>query len=1272
MNSRPLILTGGILLFLITIQLATAALLNPNDISNGCSGSKNYLQCYQEMTDAYYVSGNVTKITSNRLTVPWYSSGSSCLTSDLKAGSNCGLATVNSTQFCQVTDEFSIVCRAVAYSNNNTRMDQCYNAVLAMSGTYGQLPGWVQSVNLNTNTITTTSGDSASDASARIAIALWAASNNSNFNATSRANYRALAINISRDIYQYEIKKGTCYNTTIGPQVCLLSATGGNSAGGSITNYGFFYTGYAQDNALAMLMAYGGTGNTTYLAAAQNITLQYLASANYTGATFKATPGVKFHYSTSANNTLIAHAEDGLPAWDTVDAPRIFGLGLLQYYYNNVSNTPNTYLNNYMSNWSRTYLQLNNNSVYIQYTPTGASYGSSQSGYWAQGLQANALAGPTQYAYETVLRNAIGHYNPSTRTMDGAACYGAYYPAPTLYAMASTMGIDAGLFSNATGSGSSGGSGGSTSNANISITLNTPLNASTNTNNNISLNVTVLNFNTLNTSSCTGNQTYHLIYSSPNATNWTGGTINTTRQSYELGGSGYLLSPDLDLATMSYIELYFEANFTPATEYVKVYGWVDNTVNLDPHALGQNSSSQEWKPEPGYTPSLTRTFNNWHNYTIYWDNRTTGSHRLSIDGSIVYTVSGAIPRVYDQFRIAQTNGRGEIKNISIYGYYNRTSCTNTYNAANATITFSWSNGTLIGTRTGITNTSTNWSLPNMPDGTYNWQARAQTANSDLTLSNLQFIVNTSAIITDEPTVSITYITSNGLTITPWSNAYENRAVNHTIDTGTTYVNQSLLNTTASFHTLHTSIQNYYPVDDVTYTGINGQYNITLAGLANTNLTSTLSSLSCTVNTTSGSYTTGLVWLPPGSTLFQCAAGPSYDAFNQTVTRAANSTQTITLTTNTTYVTIDFDANTTGSIVDSSVPGFTLTDFANSAYYDPATFTLRIPTNEIARGVVTVTFNGNYSNQTKFQAYMWYNDGTSINENMTVYPTWSPLDDITNSDKFAYLKIKSLGGELLSGATIQVYKATGTTRTLVDQFYTESNGQALLWAKSNDMMTIIITKDNYDILVDSTFRVSEYQSAIREYLLSPTWYLDDEAIWYMPEYISNEGATVFLWDKNNNRYDVSTNNGYTTSIQTSSTVETAIITVGNAGAAWCAASQDCLINYSINGVLTIQSTLDWKTISDNTTTVAAQITDNPELNTGFNKKLLVLIGIIILAVMASVVSFLIKHPASGSITYVLGIMILGFITGYTWTLTLASLVIVIQYALRFLYGMDEQN
>jgi len=445
--------------------VAAAPLLDPS-YPSGVDGL-NWTMLHRNMSNAQYMSGNVTRIVNGSLVVPWYLTSTGCLVSDLQSGSNCNIGTVNRTQYCEVSDEHSVKVLDLSMEVDGTKWTQAINSLSKMLVNKGTLPGWRCLVNESTNLIncgdsrTNSNNDTASDATARYIQALFIAANNTAFSATTRGNASILGINMTIDSLSREVVN-TCYNSTLGyGNICYWMAGGSNAKTSGLGGGSFTYSGYFGDYIEAMMLAYKKTSNNTYLLVARNVTLQYLQSAYPPGYSlavngFRVSPGKNFHYS-NLTGTPVAVCDDtcGPDQWDSVDAAR--GFTFCEAVYNsivaNISLPALAY--QYCGNWSVAKMSIYN-SLPIQYYANGTNSASNQSGYWAQGLQAWGLLS-TQNASKVnaTLTSCASHYNEAIGKWDYTSCTGVYTQQACMKAIGTAIGLTDNAYSGVVSSGGS-------------------------------------------------------------------------------------------------------------------------------------------------------------------------------------------------------------------------------------------------------------------------------------------------------------------------------------------------------------------------------------------------------------------------------------------------------------------------------------------------------------------------------------------------------------------------------------------------------------------------------------------------------------------------------------------------------------------------------------------------------------------------------------------------------------------------------------------------
>ena len=446
---KTLSVTSVILIFfLFILHFATAQLLSPSDTGFASqTRDSNFDLIYSSLTS----NSNVITTVGNNLWVPWYKSSSSCNLADLQSGANCNIGTIDSTHNCMVTDEFSQVGIIVGMGKDQQKMDQFYNTVTAIGSTFGHLPAW--RIDRNGNNIEVCrSGvdgncDTASDGSARIIISLYTASKNPYFtNAASKANYASLATQLANDFLTYEVDQ-TCRPSSLGyGNICYWMAGGSQVKKGGIASNDYAYTGYFADGTIAMLAAYSSTGNQKYLDAAKSIAQNYLQAANFDGTTFSAPPGKSFKWVPDSSGILRAVCTNNCAPvmWDMMDASRALGICQANYYASQMGVVlPG--VDYYCFLWGQKYM-TNTNSAPLQFTPSGTA-GSSQSGYFAQGLEALFQSGGHNSAlFAPTLDNALKHFSTTTKTFDNSACFGVYTTAFAVRALGFGIGRDAGAF----------------------------------------------------------------------------------------------------------------------------------------------------------------------------------------------------------------------------------------------------------------------------------------------------------------------------------------------------------------------------------------------------------------------------------------------------------------------------------------------------------------------------------------------------------------------------------------------------------------------------------------------------------------------------------------------------------------------------------------------------------------------------------------------------------------------------------------------------------
>lgn len=417
--------------------------------------SSNLSDSYDELVDAWYKSGNVTKtitfLGTNYLSIPWYSADNVCGVSNLQSGGNCDIGTVNHTQYCMVSDELTKAGLAISMHDNSTRMAEYYNTLVATNSSSGYLPSWRVVVNHtdqsfdNCRSGVNGNCDTATDADARALISLYVASNNPTFPSAHRTSYRTLADLMADDMIYYEYDN-TCRNTTVAGEVCYWMKAGTQA---TLTGTDGAYSGYFADAAIALLAACVATSNETYCEAAGDTWLNYYAASYPDGESigvdgFRVPPGKAFKWNFTANASPICTNTCSPDQWDSVDAPRANSLGLLLYYANITEKTSYfTDLYSYVETWRVAKALTDANSYDLQYYPNGTDSSTAQSGYKAQGWQGQLVISEDRATWtDSVVRNAIDHYDQVPETWDYAACAGIYGQGEAIRTLGAAIGKD--------------------------------------------------------------------------------------------------------------------------------------------------------------------------------------------------------------------------------------------------------------------------------------------------------------------------------------------------------------------------------------------------------------------------------------------------------------------------------------------------------------------------------------------------------------------------------------------------------------------------------------------------------------------------------------------------------------------------------------------------------------------------------------------------------------------------------------------------------------
>lgn len=747
MIPRTLVL---LLLLIAPLAMVNASLLSPTEASVNSFTSATLNGSYDELAVSFRLNGNTSRyVGGNKVIVPWFGGDNVCGVSNLQNGSNCNIGTVTFTNgYCMVTDEHSVDFLIDSMGANQTRFNHQVNTLLAINSSRGQIPAWKVLVNETAGTLTACDSrtnsncDTASDATARYIIGLRTAANNTLFsNNTEKAMYLALARNLTRDMLTYEINN-VCYNSSLGSgPVCYWLAGGSDVKASGLGSTNYAYSGYYADAAIAFLMGCVQDNNLTLCSVAGNITLNYLQASVFNGTSFTVSPGLAFKWLniTGGNSTPVANCTNTCSPtqWDSVDAPRAHALGMLQYYAQATNKSAYfPLLSSYMALWNTKTLGNDLNSLPIQFFPNGTASAANQSGYKAQGLQAEGLMNQTVANLNTSLRNALDHYSNSSGTWDSAACFGIYGQSFSMR----TLGVAIGRDENSWFIMGSGG-GGSGSGLNFTATLNGPTNNSILNVSNTTLNVTVSTTNYSLLTNATLGTLPQIIYNStfaatPASDGWTmnswtwsnAGLINNTAND---GGAAWSQNLSLKFLTNGYnITLNMSvSNFTNAKIF---FGTNDGTQSGDRVLLERSGNNVNVKHDGGSFGSFTVAMKQYVIMNIYvnltnntvrvssgassWTEALANNH-LTVNGSYLAFVPG-------QNMTGNQNSTGwNISDINVtnVGTAYNASVTNTVAPVNLNVTYYWANGTTISTRLNVqNNTAAPINVTDLADGNYTW------------------------------------------------------------------------------------------------------------------------------------------------------------------------------------------------------------------------------------------------------------------------------------------------------------------------------------------------------------------------------------------------------------------------------------------------------------------------------------------------------------------------------------------------------------------------
>lgn len=455
--------------FILALCLLSSLSTHATILSPSATGanSQTYLQNYQTIinnslqprfnTTITYSSGSISY-----LTAPEFTSATVCAmnTSSLSNLSYYGTNTPNASVYEVRSDAFSEVGIALAMSNQTTAFDNWVNFLESMDICgYGNLPCWVVLRNTTTIQLAGNQNDTAIDGDVRVGIALFLAANSSNdTNQANKTRYFNLAVNISRDVHQYDTIAITTKATRAGVNVTRLPMGGGDCAAAGLGCSTDMWIGYGGDIIKFFQYACLFTGNQTYCADAANFTAAFYSVSiqnDTDGDGFGVAP---FNFNWNTASTLLGHSGGGgvntfyyntatNPQWDDSDAPRFENFcDILRVQNMTTGSITGPYINAsaYCAQWSRTNT-YNATVTSLQYYYNGTCAANcNQTGYYNGGLGVYLSTYHNTTYVSAKVNETLTHYSWGGMTFDSTSCGTglSFRGVKMSKALASSIGLD--------------------------------------------------------------------------------------------------------------------------------------------------------------------------------------------------------------------------------------------------------------------------------------------------------------------------------------------------------------------------------------------------------------------------------------------------------------------------------------------------------------------------------------------------------------------------------------------------------------------------------------------------------------------------------------------------------------------------------------------------------------------------------------------------------------------------------------------------------------
>lgn len=776
----------GLFIALCLSSFASAAIID-KATDGPLSGSTTYEQDYYTIVNDGLFQANSGNRAWREIScggntcmwIPKYSSSTSFSSFSSCEGSK---SVMNMSINYLVTDEFSQAMQLASMSNNGTRFSYFVNTVRALNASshgHGSLTEWCVSIDNDVINKTHVS-DTASDADARIIDALFTCSANTNFATAVRDDCYALGSQMVADFYSKNLLN-VIVTSSITGQTLTKAPCGGSNVCTSMTNPGFMYSGYYGDNAIALLKACKRTGNSSYCAASNNITLFMLQAAGTSGTgywtpgNFRTPEGIHHSWTSSSGTPRASCSNNCGTHWDYSDAPRMATVGVWQYQQNRTSTSGmNTNTSTYLTDWASKTDGYTSAAYSVQWWPNGTPV-SLNAGYYERGLQGHIAMWANQTLVENIVDDTFTHYDASTKKWDTTGEFGVYRQTFPVRLMGVAIGLDDNTYtaysSNTTSNGSYPSVGG-----NINITLRNPSNGSVTTSSSVTLNVSVWNFNTTNGTTTTNgtipqtlaNYTFCTDPAAQGFSLGTGWSWDSTRCLIRYNGTDYqgnLVTPNLSLRgqTNGYnITIVFTSTNISLFKLHYMTSSV-SMLNAKYNFESQNSTHQAFKFDGGTYSSTgaydPRTSNVTIDIFVNVTANTTKACRRG--GGCTISEAAGITTLADYIGISSGNTNSGLYHLNI-SQITVTNIGTAYNVTNTTygpsemnVSFYWSNNTLIYNTTGVTNgSSVSYQVTNAPEGQSYWYATARSFNTVANLTGLTFNKSASSVSSGNVTITL--------------------------------------------------------------------------------------------------------------------------------------------------------------------------------------------------------------------------------------------------------------------------------------------------------------------------------------------------------------------------------------------------------------------------------------------------------------------------------------------------------------------------------------